>query len=65
MVQMNIFFLFVFILSLVFVINNILNVIKNILSSDPHRITYSTWEKIYNNFNNIECITNLKTYFNF
>jgi hypothetical protein len=58
MAQMNIFFLFVFILSLVFVINNILKVIKNILSSDPHRITYSTWEKIFNYF----FITYLITY---
>ena len=55
---MNIFFLFVFILSLVFVINNILKVIKNILSSDPHRITYSTGEKIFNYF----FITYLITY---
>lgn len=50
MYQMDIFFLFLFVLSIVHVLNILTNVIKNILSDDPKSVVYSTWGKISNYF---------------
>jgi hypothetical protein len=47
---MDIFFQFTFVLSIVYVVNQIFNIIKNILSEEPNRISYSIWEKISNYF---------------
>lgn len=50
MIKLDIFFLFVFVLSVVHIINLILAIVKNILSPDPQRVVYSTMEKISNYF---------------
>lgn len=50
MIKLDIFFLFVFVLSIVHISNLLLLIIKNILSSDPQRVIYSTTEKISNYF---------------
>ena len=50
MIKLDIFFLFVFVLSVVYIINLILVIVKNILSPDPQRVVYSTTEKISNYF---------------
>lgn len=50
MEQMDIFFQFTFVLSIVYISNQLLNIVKNILSEDPHRVKYSIWEKISNYF---------------
>jgi hypothetical protein len=48
MINLDIFFLFLFILSILFVINQIAKIVRNILSEEPQRIYYGTWEKISN-----------------
>ena len=50
MIKLDIFFLFVFVLSVVHILNLTLVIVKNILSSDPQRVVYSTMEKISNYF---------------
>ena len=50
MIKLDIFFLFVFVLSVVHIISLILAIVKNILSPDPQRVVYSTMEKISNYF---------------
>ena len=50
MIKLDIFFLFVFVLSVVHILNLILAIVKNILSPDPQRVVYSTMEKISNYF---------------
>jgi hypothetical protein len=50
MLYLDIFSLFVFVLSIIFVLNQILVIVKNILSDEPQRIYYGSWEKISNYF---------------
>lgn len=50
MVKLDIFFFFLFVLASVHITNLILNIIKNILSSDPQTMNYSLLEKISNYF---------------
>ena len=45
---MDIFFLFIFVLSTVHILNLVLGIVKNIFGEDPKRIAFSTWEKISN-----------------
>lgn len=48
MFNLDIFFLFIFVLSVVHILNLVLVIVKNIFSEDPKRLVYSTWEKISN-----------------
>jgi hypothetical protein len=59
MISLDIFFKFIFVLSIVFVVNQTINVIKNIFSDEPKKIIYGLWEKISNYF----FISYLITYF--
>jgi len=48
MIGLDIFSLFLFVLSILFIVNQTLGVIKNILSDEPKKISYVFWEKISN-----------------
>lgn len=48
MINLDIFFLFLFILSILYVINQVGKIVKNILSDEPQKIYFGTWEKISN-----------------
>jgi hypothetical protein len=48
--NLNILFLFIFVLSNLYVLNLILNIIRNIFSEFPNKIKYSLWEKLANYF---------------
>lgn len=48
MIKLDIFLLFIFVLSSVHLLNLAFNVVKNILSSDPKSMNYSILEKISN-----------------
>jgi hypothetical protein len=48
MFNLDIFFLFIFVLSVVHILNLVLAIVRNIFSEDPKRLLYSTWEKISN-----------------
>jgi hypothetical protein len=48
MIGLDIFSLFLFVLSILFIVNQSLGVIKNILSDEPKKISYVFWEKISN-----------------
>jgi hypothetical protein len=50
MKELDILFLFVFVLSIVFVINQIFKISAEILSENPQKIIYGGFEKISNYF---------------
>lgn len=47
---LDIFSLFIFILSILFILNQIFKIIKNVLSDEPQKVFYGSWEKISNYF---------------
>jgi hypothetical protein len=57
--ELDIFYLFVFVLSCIFVFNQLFGVVSRIFSDNPQQLNYSGWEKISNYF----FITYLITYF--
>lgn len=57
--KLDIFYLFVFVLSCVFVFNQLIGVISRIFSDNPQQLNYSGWGKISNYF----FISYLITYF--
>jgi hypothetical protein len=59
MISLDIFFKFIFVLSIVFIFNQIFNIVKNIFSDEPKKIIYGLREKISNYF----FISYLITYF--
>ena len=50
MMYLDIFSQFVFVVSILFVLNQTLQIVKNIFSDEPQKIYYGTWEKISNYF---------------
>lgn len=50
MKELDIFFIFIFVMSCLYVSNIILKIITNVLDKEPKKITYSFWEKISNYF---------------
>lgn len=48
--ELDIFYLFVFVLSCIFVSNQLFAIIARIFSDNPKQINYSGWEKISNYF---------------
>lgn len=50
MIVMDIFSLFFFVLSILYVVNLIFGIVKNILSENPRYLVYGIWEKISNYF---------------
>jgi hypothetical protein len=50
MMVMDIFSLFFFVLSILYVVNLIFGIVKNILSENPRHLVYGIWEKISNYF---------------
>lgn len=48
--KLDILFLFFFVLSLIFILNLILKIVKNVLRPQPQIVSYTTWEKISNYF---------------
>jgi hypothetical protein len=50
MIVVDIFSLFFFVLSILYVINQSFGIVKNILSENPRYLTYGMWEKISNYF---------------
>lgn len=50
MIVMDIFSLFFFVLSILYVVNLIFGIVKNILSENPKYVVYNFWEKISNYF---------------
>ena len=59
MKELDIFYLFVFVLSCIFVSNQLFAIISRIFGDNPKQINYSGWEKISNYF----FISYLITYF--
>lgn len=47
---MDIFSLFFFVLSILYVLNQTFRIVKNILSETPRYVGYTVWEKISNYF---------------
>lgn len=50
MLKLDTLFLFVFVLSTIFLINVIFKVVASILSSVPKQIQYDIWERVSNYF---------------
>jgi len=50
MMYLDIFSLFIFIVSILFVLNQIFKIVKNVLSDEPQKVIYGVWEKISNYF---------------
>jgi hypothetical protein len=50
MVKLDIFFLFLFVLSILYVINSVIRIVRLVFSDEPKTIAYGTWEKISNYF---------------
>ena len=50
MVMLDIFFLFLFVLSILYTINSLIRIVRLVFSDEPKTITYGTWEKISNYF---------------
>jgi hypothetical protein len=50
MMYLDIFSLFIFVVSILFVLNQIFRIVKNVLSDEPQKVFYGVWEKIYNYF---------------
>lgn len=50
MFELDIFFLFFFVLSVLYSVNLSINIIRTILSDEPQKIIFGTWEKISNYF---------------
>ena len=48
--ELDILFLFVFVLSCIFVLNQILGIVVSIFSDEPKQINYTGWDKISNYF---------------
>lgn len=48
MLKLDTLFLFVFVLSTIFLFNVIFKIVASILSSVPKQIQYSTWERVSN-----------------
>ena len=48
MLKLDTLFLFVFILSTIFLFNVIFKIVASILSSVPKQIQYGTWERVSN-----------------
>lgn len=59
MQKLDILFLFIFVLSILYSLNLIVNILRSILSDEPQKIIFGTWEKISNYF----FLTYLITYF--
>ena len=47
---LDILFLFIFVLSTIFILNQLLTIIVSIFSDKPKQITYIGWDKISNYF---------------
>jgi hypothetical protein len=50
MLKLDILFLFLFVLSILYVLNAIFKIFKSLISDTPQKITYGIWEKISNYF---------------
>jgi hypothetical protein len=50
MMYLDIFSLFIFVVSILFVLNQIFRIVKNVLSDEPQKVFYGVWEKISNYF---------------
>lgn len=50
MLRLDILTLFVFVLSIIYLLNVLLKVVKLVFSNEPKQITFSMWEKISNYF---------------
>lgn len=50
MLKLDIFTLFVFVLSIVYISNVLLKILRLLLSEEPKQITFSIWEKVSNYF---------------
>jgi hypothetical protein len=50
MMYLDIFSLFIFVVSILFVLNQIVRIVKNVLSDEPQKVIYGVWEKISNYF---------------
>jgi hypothetical protein len=50
MLKLDILFLFLFVLSILYVLNQIFKIFKSLISDAPQKITYGIWEKISNYF---------------
>lgn len=48
--ELDIFFLFLFVLSILYSFNLFINIVRTILSDEPQKIIFGTWEKISNYF---------------
>lgn len=48
--ELDILFLFIFVLSILYTINMIVNILRSILSDEPQKIIFGTWGKISNYF---------------
>jgi hypothetical protein len=48
--ELDIFYLFVFVVSCTYVANQLFKIVARINSKDPKQINYSGWEKISNYF---------------
>lgn len=59
MIELDILFLFIFVLSILYILNMIVNILRLILSEEPQKIVFGIWEKVSNYF----FITYLITYF--
>jgi len=48
MIRLDIFSLYIFVLSILYIANQIFGVVKSIMSEDPKTIRYEKWEKVSN-----------------
>jgi hypothetical protein len=48
MVELDIFYLFLFVLSVLYTLNVFVKIVKTILSDEPQKINFGNWEKISN-----------------
>jgi len=48
--KLDIFFLYVFVITILFILNLIVKIIKNVMSEEPNKMKFTFWEKISNYF---------------
>lgn len=50
MEKLDIFFLYIFVISILFILNILFRIVKNVMSEEPNKLKFTFWEKISNYF---------------